>query len=604
MQTVSSGNVSITGGFWKNFQELNRTVTLNAVYDRFDETGRIRALSCDWVEGMDRKPHKFWDSDVFKWMEGASYVLAHEDDPILAQRLFNLIDEIEKHQWPDGYVQSYFTVCRPTERFTNRDDHELYCMGHLMEAAVAHFEATGSRRFLDIACRAADCIYKVFLEEQTAPYATSGHEEIELALMRLWRCTGNEKYRELCGDFLSSRGANTLDAPVCPQFNERYQQDHAPVRQQKTAEGHAVRACYLYTAMADYANAVGDVELLNACKALWEDITRNKMYLTGGIGSTYLGEAFASAGYLPDDTAYAETCAAISLAMFSQKMWEATGEAKYAATVERTLYNGVLSGLGLDGKSFFYRNPLRIDLRNTDFNRSTTEPSRQFPRDLQRPAIFRTSCCPPNLVRHLAGLGRYLYGRCGNEVYVNQYATSRWQENGTSIVQETNYPADGKISLAVKGVSALRLRVPEWCRSFTVSEDYALESGYIVIQAPPEKVTVEFAMEPALYRADPRFFHYTGKAAVQLGPIVYCAEGVDNPELHSLLLDKHTVFWKEYSEEYGCWVLTADGLRPAAADAPYLPLTTEGTPVKIRLIPYFAFANRGKTDMAVWLPTM
>lgn len=601
MKSVSHKNVTITGSFWHRMQEKNRTVIADAVYDRFSETGRFRALDCDWVEGMDYTPHKFWDSDVFKWMEGIAYILAHHKDTALEEKMESCIDKLEKAQWEDGYLQTYFTAACPQERFTNRDSHELYCMGHLMEAAVAYFEATGKRRLLDIACRCADCIYKIFAEEQSAAFLTPGHEEIELALLRLYRVTGNQKHLDLCRFFLDTRGNNTEDKGLTVWSKKIYHQDNAPVRKLRSAEGHCVRACYLYTAMADFAAETGDDEMMEACKALWDDIVNTKMYLTGGIGSTHWGEAFTLPYHLPNDTAYTETCAAISLAYFSQKMLQATNEAKYADIVERTLYNGILSGVSMDGKAFFYTNPQRIDANNRLGLRATNKKVEDFPIH-KRQAVFKCSCCPPNLVRLLASLGDYFYGKQDDRYYVNQFGSSEYWDGSVVIRQETTYPTGGSVAIHTENVKVLCIRIPGWCKNFTLSAPYTVENGYAVVTDVPENLIFTMEMAPMLLRADPRVSDCAGKAAVQLGPVVYCAEEADNPGLHSLILDKNTDFTQEYSKDWHCTVLKAKAFRLSGTPALYSVWEESCAPAELTLIPYYAFANREQTDMTVWLP--
>lgn len=276
-------SVTLTGGFWHEKELLNQTVTIDAVYDRFAETGRIDAFNCDWHEGEPNKPHVFWDSDVAKWMESAAYILAKESRPDLEEKIERLIDRIEANQHPDGYFNIYYTVVEPGKRFTNRNNHELYCAGHLMEAACAYSEATGRDRFLRLMERYADCIARIFVEEKSAAFETPGHEEIELALIRMYRTTGKRKYLDLAAHFLNRRGqSDNRETQV--RDEARYTQSHMPIREQHTAYGHAVRAVYLYSAMADLAKETNDDALLDVCRDLFRDLTTHKMYVTGGLG--------------------------------------------------------------------------------------------------------------------------------------------------------------------------------------------------------------------------------------------------------------------------------------------------------------------------------
>ena len=335
MNRIPFSDAQITGGFWKSVQDRNRDVTLECVRRQFELTGRFDALRCDWREGQPNKPHIFWDSDVAKWVESAAYVLKQHSDDALERRVEDVIDQIEINQRPDGYFNSYYLSVEPGSRFTNRWDHELYCAGHWAEAAVAYFDATGKRRFLDLICRYIDLIDRVFRVEQSAAFLTPGHEEIELALVKLYACTGDEKYRDLCLFFLDMRGTENGKDKETASPAGLYMQSHLPVREQKTAEGHAVRACYLYCAMADAARLTGDEKLREACEALFDNIYERRMYITGGIGSSHDGERFTGDYDLPNADAYAETCAAISLALFASRMSLLSADGKYADVVER-----------------------------------------------------------------------------------------------------------------------------------------------------------------------------------------------------------------------------------------------------------------------------
>ena len=383
MQLIPHSRVTLTGGYLAEKQALNRRVTLQAVYDRFYETGRITAFGHGYPDADPIRPHFFWDSDVAKWMEGAAYVLAHEPDPALEAKVDAIIDDIAAHQHADGYFNIYFTVVEPDKRWSNRDWHELYCAGHLMEAAVAYAEATGKTKFLSCMEKYADYIAKIFMEEQSAAFHTPGHEEIELALVRLYRHTGKKQYLDLAAYFINTRGVAE------EQGKNNYNQSHLPVREQDSAEGHAVRAMYLYTGMAYLAAETGDEALIAACKKLWADATEQKMYITGGLGSTYIGEAFTTPFDLPPDQAYTETCAGIALCFFANGMLALENHAAYADVIERALYNGVLSGLSHRGDEFFYENPLEVNLSERFVS---VWGARRFPAH-RRVACFACSCC-------------------------------------------------------------------------------------------------------------------------------------------------------------------------------------------------------------------
>ena len=597
----SFDNVTIRGGFWADMQKKNREVTIPAVYERFSETGRIKGLSCCRFEDEPEAPHIFWDSDVAKWLEGSAYVLAKNHDPALEALCEEIIDTIAAHQWEDGYINSHYTAVEPDKRFTDRSCHELYTAGHLIEAGVAYYCATGRDKLLKCVERFADLIDRLFRIEQSTPFLTPGHEEIELALVRLYRCTGNERYRELASFFLDKRGNNDKDHPEVWGVLASGSQSDKPVREMTDAVGHAVRAGYLYSAMADIAAINGDEAMREACHRLWYDIVNRKMFITGGVGSSPRGEAYTVPYDLPTETSYAETCAAISLAFFSQRLLEAEGESKYADTVERILFNGFLSGLSLSGDAFFYENPLSIHLRNRVKDVSVEHGDR-FP-IVERKKVFGCSCCPPNVNRVLASLERYVSRTVGDTVFIDQYTESTITGDGFSVGISTDYPVSGEIRVSCRGVGRLGLRIPGWCRKFTLSAPYKMEKGYAVIDGPGE-VTLTFDMTPVLYGANPGIIDCAGRGAVMRGPVVYAYEGVDNggymPERYRLSRELNA----EVGDVSFCGIptLTVDGrFVPDSAEL-YAPI---GDPdlreTRIKLIPYFAFANRGPSDMAVWL---
>ena len=515
--------VTLGEGYWKKKADLNRNVTMGAVYDRFDESGRIAAFKCDWKEGDPQRPHIFWDSDVAKWMEGAAYILEKESAPELEAKVEALVDEIEKNQHEDGYFNIYYTVVEPDKRWTNRDCHELYCAGHLMEAACAYYNATGRDRFLRCMEKYADYIAKVFMIDHSAAFNTPGHEEIELALYKMYKTTGERRFYDLMKYFLETRGQpDNKEAQIFAAAH--YAQSHAPIREQHDAYGHSVRAMYLYSGMADYAAESGDEALLAACRDLFEDTTRRKMYVTGGIGSTNIGEAFTIPYDLPNAKAYTETCASIGLIFFANRMFRAdpVKDAKYADIVELELYNGALSGLSLDGEKFFYENPLEINL--TERHRITATNDGEHWPITQRVRIFGCSCCPPNVNRLLPAVGDYFYGYDETEgaVYVNQFGTSVFEKDGVKVSQVTEYPMDGTVRI-VSNVPVY-VRVPGWCRSFTTDRPHVMAHGYAKFDAG--EITLTFAMKPVLLSANPRVTNNLGRAALRYGPFIYCAEEI------------------------------------------------------------------------------
>lgn len=602
---VPYSKVDINMGFWQNRQKLNRDVTCKAVLDRFMETGRFEAFKCDWREGMPNKPHIFWDSDVAKWMEAVAYLVQKQPMPEMERVVEETIDQIEINQDKHGYINSYFTSVEPGKRWSERGAHELYCAGHLMEAAVAWKEATGRDRFLKIMCRYADYIYRVFVEENSAKFATPGHEEIELALVRLYHATGEKKYLELSRHFVDLRGDNKKDGTAVEAYTHYADQSHLPAREQHTAEGHSVRACYFYSAMADIARECGDEALKTACEKLFDSIAEHRMYITAGIGSTHHNEAFTVDYDLPNETAYTETCASIALAYFASRMLRFKPEVRYADVVERVIYNGFLSGTSLSGDKFFYTNPMEIDV-----SRRYAHPS-SYQGDwlpiTERVKVFGCSCCPPNVTRFVASIGEYMFTESDECIYLHQYMGAEADVSGARIAVKTNYPADGVVRIHAENLAGRRLavRIPGWCEAFTLDAPYTLEDGYAMLSGDVIDAVLTLDMTPCLIEANPNVADTAGKAALMRGPVVYCIEGVDNGGLlHDMRLDAETEFTEEMSELYGMPVIKAHGWRRVNPQTEWLyrrykPELIDKT---LTFIPYYAICNRGETDMRVWVP--
>lgn len=599
MKSITFDKINITDGFWKARQDLNKTVTVNAVWNRFSDTGRIKAFEFKWKEGDDCKPHIFWDSDVAKWIESAAYIIHKNPDKELEDKIEWLIDRIEENQHPDGYFNLYYTLCEPGKRFTDRTCHELYCLGHLIEAAVAYYNATGKDRFIKILCKYLELVEKIFVKENSAAFITPGHEEIELALFKLYNCTGNERWLELAMFFLDMRGTVPHDQSLYEGTHPKYSQSHLPVREQFEAEGHCVRACYLYSAMADAALVKNDEKLRLACEKIFDDIVSKKMYITGGLGSTHKGEAFTVAYDLPNETAYAETCAAISLAFFAQRMFILTGESKYADVIERVMYNGILSGISLDGISFFYVNPLEINLINHTRHACVTNGD---PLPItQRKEVFDCSCCPPNLTRFIASVGDYIYAQNDDAVFVNQFIASSYEENGQSISIATEYPSQGTVEIKSSFNKTVAVRIPSWCSSFTASAPYTRKGGYIYFDKSISDIIIIFDISPVINISNPLVWENTGRCAVSAGPVVYCVEGVDNGDLRGLFINSNPHFTVEYSNCYKTNIIKADAVRYKDNGCLYSSKNYSKETKEITLIPYFAFANRGESDMKVWI---
>ena len=598
MQNIEFSDIEITGGYWKTRQEINSSVTLKSVYERFKETHRFDALKCDWKDGEPDMPHIFWDSDVAKWLEGAAYILNSNNDDDIAEIIENAIDCIIENSDENGYFNSHYLVTEQNNRFCNRACHELYCAGHLFEAAVAYYEITGKDRFLKAMSKYADYIEKVFKIEKSAAFTTPGHPEIELALMRLYKATGEKRYADLAKYFIDEHGKH----PEERNYDEwAYNQDEMPIRERETAEGHCVRAMYLMCGAADVAYEYGDDDLKNACERVFNNIVNKRMYITGGVGSTYIGEAFTIDYDLPNRTAYAETCAAISLAMFANRMLKFGADSKYADIVEKAIYNGIMSGVSLDGKSFFYENPLEIDPDFNNVNTSTKQKQR-FP-ITQRLEVFDCSCCPPNILRFVASIAGFLYGFDEDTVYVHQYMDSKTETDGIMIEQKTEYPKNGKITVKYDtDKKFIAFRIPGWCKIFSINCEYVMKNGYAYVTLNGSgEIEIELDMPVRLIAANRRVHADAGRVAVMRGPVVYCAEGADNgADLTSVVLPINAAFEIRNSELL-LPMLKTKAYRPKETESLYYDAGDDYEEMPLTLIPYYAFANRGETEMQVWL---
>ena len=501
MNRIPFQEVEVKNGFWYQKQKMVKNVTLQAVYDRFVETHRFEALRCEWKEGDPNMPHIFWDSDVAKWIEAAAYQLLKERNEELEKIIDEYVDLIIKNSDEHGYFNSHFLVNHNNKRFTIRSSHELYCAGHLMEAAAAYEQATGKSAFLDAMCRYADYIDKVFRIEKSAEFVTPGHPEIELALVKLYHATKNERYLTLSKFFIDNHGTNKADLNAFDGCFNNYNQDEIPLRERNTADGHSVRALYLLCGAADIGEIFKDNELVEMCRRLFDNIAKKRMYITGGVGSTSIGETFTIDYDLPNRTAYAETCAAISLAMFAGRMQAIEPDGKYADVFERAIYNGVLSGVSMDGKSFFYENPLEIDLNFNQVNPATKEKQRFA--ITQRQEVFECSCCPPNIARFIPSVADYLYSYNEDTLFIHQYMESSTTHDGMTIHQITDYPSSGAVTIKCEaGSKTVALRIPGWCKSYRIDQPYELKNGYVYIDAKnASEINVIFDMPVTVMRA-------------------------------------------------------------------------------------------------------
>lgn len=612
---VSFQDVHIHNGFWHERQKINSDITIYSVWERFKDTGRFDAFTFSWKKGEPNPPHIFWESDFAKWAEAVAFILEKKKDERLEQAVDEIVDLIEEHQDANGYFNIWFTVGEPENRFKKRTEHELYCAGHLMEAAVAYFHATGKKKFLHLMCKYADYIETVFVKEKTAAFITPGHEEIELALVKLYQCTGEQRYLALSKFFINNRGKDD-PSQYYNWANAKYAQDHLPVREQSTAEGHAVRATYLYSGMADIAYEYEEDTLFQACRKIFENIAYKKMYITGGIGSGVIGEAFTIDYDLPNLTAYTESCAAIGLILFARRMLLLDADSLYSDVAERALYNGFLSSISLDGKSFFYENPLEIDPRLHKRDASIGNGTTRFP-IMQRLEVFDCSCCPPNIARFIASVGDLLYTYNENTVWIHHYIDSTARvdtgNKAVHITQSTEYPRNGSIQLTVSGAKDMQIavRIPGWCNEYKINSngagcDFTLKKGYAYIQCTEDMMEVEldFEMKLQWMEASPYVQDNAGRVALQRGPVVYCLEAVDNgTQLRDVMVDGIHAAKVEYSESLHACTIEIDGYRRDANQfkSLYQPVSDTFVKQKLKFIPYYAFANRGESEMIVWV---
>ena len=614
---VSFTSVSIDDRFWHPRIETAVKVTVPYDFEKCEETGRIHNFAK--AGGLMEGPHLgifYDDSDVFKVVEGAAYALQVSPDPALETYVDELIDKFAAAQEDDGYLYTARTIdpasapepCGP-ERWSNlRVNHELYNVGHMYEAAVAYFEATGKRKFLDVALRNADLIDSVFGPDKLRD--VPGHQEIEIGLVRLFRATGDDKYLRLAKYFLDERG----------QANRRkiygaYCQDHQPVTEQAEAVGHAVRAGYMYAAMTDIAALTDAADYRAAVHALWENVVGKKLSITGGVGARHEGEAFGDDYELPNLTAYNETCAAQANILWNQRMFLLTGEAKFIDILERTLYNGFLSGVGMDGRSFYYVNPLACD-GEYRFNRDEK---------MTRQPWYGTSCCPTNVVRLLPSLSGYIYAIRDRELHVNLYMAGRAQLDlngiGVTVEQRTDYPWNGRIAIDLTVAQPvefqLKLRIPSFAQGvpvpsdlysyidcatddFTLSVDgeslpLELAAGYVPISRRWEGTSrIELNLPLPIRRvvAHPAVANLEGLVALERGPIVYALEAADNEAdvLKLALADAAPLVAEDQPDLLGGVTV----IRGEALDA-------AGKTVPITAIPYYAWGHRGSGKMNVWL---
>lgn len=682
---VSWKDCRITGGFWKEKQNRNEESTIPSLYDFFKRTGRMDCMKglykpspdfddaiLDRANGKEEgrllpdgslvslslselmgekvaedpnripRPHQYWDADVAKWIESASYSLRNKPDASKERIIDEIVDAYEKIQFDDGYVNTYFTLVEPGNRFHDIwKKHELYCAGHMIESAIAYYEATGKKKFLEIVMRYIDLIDSLFGPEPGKMQAYPGHQEIELALIKLYRLTRNEKYLSLAKYFIDTRGRQPLyydyecqrdgrnpNKPVAKGFDVRdgysdgpycLSQSHLPVREQGKAVGHAVRDMYMCCGMTDVGIESNDPSLIDAVNTIWDDVVNKKMSVTGGVGAESHGERFSFAYHLPNESAYNETCAAIGHAMWASRMLQITPDTRYSDVLERLAYNGTISGVSLDGESYFYANHLSCEPEI--YYDLVERQTRMFP---VRQKDFPVSCCPCNITRFIESISGYAFTKSSDAVYVHLYMNTEtklhFAGGDVTLAEETQYPNDGTIRFRIRENGThpftLGLRIPGWCSCWTVEingvllSNFDVENGYIKIQrnwTQDDELTLRLCMTPVLLEANPQVRSDYDMVAIQCGPFVYCLEETDNDgELFAATLTKDSKLELHYDPELlgGTTYIIATAVRKKREGwdgTLYRKVQEEFEPCVLKAIPYYLWSNRTLGKMTVWI---
>lgn len=648
--TPKLNHVDITSDFWKRYRELVVKEVLPYQWQVMNDEADIAIADDPQNNGQDKNSHAvanlkiaagemeghhygfpFQDTDVYKWLEAAAYSFSYHPNDDLKTITDNLIDLIAKAQDDDGYLSTYFQIDAPERKFKRlQQSHELYTMGHYIEAGVAYYQATGNQKALDIATRMADCIDRNFgLEEGKIP-GYDGHPEVELALARLYEATDDQKYLDLAHYFLNQRGqdpaffekqikedGDSMDRDLIPgmrDFPREYYLAAEPIADQKVPHGHAVRVVYLCTGMAYVARYTRDAALLAACDRFWNDLVKRQMYITGNIGQTTTGEAVTYDYDLPNDTDYGETCASVGMSFFAKQMLNIRAKGEYADVLEKELFNGAISGMALDGKHFFYVNPLEADPAASKGNPGKSHVL------THRADWFGCACCPANLARLITSVDQYLYTVTDDTILSHQFISNNAQfSDGVAINQSNNFPWSGDIHYDVKNPNGkafkLGIRIPSWSKEFGLEIDgevktLPVEDGFIYLDVTGKAVTIDLSLDMRVkfMRANNRASADFGKVAIQRGPIVYAAEQADNKApLWSYEVDTKT----KPSYAYDANLLNGVGVVKVSADKVELDSTdadlyaedgdqTSET-VDMTLVPYYAWANREDGQMRVWL---
>ena len=583
IRQVDFSHVKITDNFWSPRLDKHVSATLPVCINQIEnQTGRMQNFVNAAIGKGEHSGIFFDDSDVYKALEGIAYSLINNPNPELERKADEWIDKIAAAQQEDGYINTYYTLTGLENRWTNMDKHEMYCAGHMIEAAVAYYQATGKRKLLDVSIRMADHMISLFGSDKR--HWVPGHEEIELALVKLYRITKEQKYLDFAYWLLEERGHGYGSKGNEGEWDPFYYQDAVPVRDLESISGHAVRCMYLYCGMADVAALKHDTAYIAAMDRLWDDVVLRNMYVTGGIGSSKNNEGFTDDYDLPNLEAYCETCASVGMVYWNQRMNQFTGDSKYIDVLERSMYNGALAGVSLSGDRFFYVNPL------------------ESKGDHHRQEWYGCACCPSQISRFLPSIGNYIYGISANALWVNLFIgnTARLAIDGNDVIlkQETNYPWDGLVKFTVASnrplSKELRIRIPGWCKSYSLSINgkdiyVPVEKGYAVISnwKSGDIISLNMDMPVEKVAADPRVKQDMGKRAVQRGPLVYCLEEIDNKkDFDRLRLTASTDFKVQQKTEFLGEITTIQAV------------TGEQ---RLLFVPYYAWDNREAGKMKVWI---
>lgn len=584
IEQIDFSHVKINDNFWSPRLSKHVSATLPVCIDQIEnQTGRIRNFENAAKGEGEHSGIFFDDSDVYKALEGMAYSLINNPDPELEKKADEWIDKFAAAQQPDGYINTFYTLTGLDKRWTNMDKHEMYCAGHMIEAGVAYYQATGKRKLLDVCIRMTDHMMSQFGPGKR--HWVPGHEEIELALVKLYQTTQEQKYLDFAYWLLEERGHGHGTMGDEGKWDPVYYQDIVPVRRLTDISGHAVRCMYLYCGMADVAALKNDTGYIAAIDRLWDDVVHRNMYITGGIGSSRDNEGFTEDYDLPNLDAYCETCASVGMVLWNQRMNQLTGDSKYIDILERSLYNGALAGISLGGDRFFYVNPL------------------ESKGDHHRQEWYGCACCPSQLSRFLPSIGNYIYASSDDALWVNLYIGNTGQirigETDILLTQETDYPWDGSVKLTISMSQPLekeiRLRIPNWCKTYDLSINgkrinVSEKKGYAVIKdwKSQDVIALDMDMPVEIVAADPHVKENFGKRAIQRGPLVYCMEEIDNPEyFDQIQLSPSTTFQTAFVSDI------LNGIKT---------IKTNGRAQSATFIPYYAWDNRKAGKMRVWIP--